>query len=119
MKIAIPIKDGVIFSHFGGASSFYFATVDSQSKRVLGELILDAPEHVPGAFPMFICQNKADVVIAQGMGASAKEMLAASGVEVITGAPSDKPSALVDLYISGNLASRDVECSHDHHHGGH
>jgi predicted Fe-Mo cluster-binding NifX family protein len=115
MKIAIPVNDEVLFGHFGGAKSFYFAEVDDASKTIVSEEVVLAPEHVPGAFPKFLRDNNAIVVIAQGMGASAKAALAESGIAVLTGVAVDTARNLVERYLAGELESRDVECNHDHH----
>lgn len=115
MKIAIPVNEGVLFGHFGGAKSFYFAETDDASKNIVREEVLSAPEHVPGAFPKFLRENNASVVIAQGMGAPAKTALVDSGIEVLTGVALDAPRNLAEKYLAGKLVSQDVECSHDHH----
>jgi len=115
MKIAMPAEDGLIFGHFGGTKSFYIADIDDESKSIVHEAVFAAPEHVPGAFPIFLREKNIGVVIAQGMGAHAKSLLEGSGIEVITGVSTASPRKLVESYLADELESRDVECNHDHH----
>ena len=51
MKIAIPIENGHLNSHFGGSRQFAIVEVDPNTKATLRSETLPAPEHQPGVFP--------------------------------------------------------------------
>jgi predicted Fe-Mo cluster-binding NifX family protein len=115
MKIAIPIENGKLCPHFGGAPQFAFAVVDDKKKAIVSEEILTPPPHATGVFPEWLQGLETDVVIAGGMGGRAKDMLSAAKIIVITGAPVELPSVLIAEYLDGKLGSVEVTCNHNHH----
>ncbi|MGL4307750.1 MAG: DUF134 domain-containing protein [Cetobacterium sp.] len=113
LKIAFPTNDGkIVEEHFGHCEKFVFITI--KDGKIFQEEILEAPEHVPGAYPQFLKDQKANVVITGGMGQRAIDMLKAGGIEVLLGGQGEI-SNLLDIYLEGNLKSTGSACTHHHH----
>lgn len=114
-KAAVALDGGVVSEHFGRTREFLFVTIEDgkETKREL----LPPPEgeHVPGLFPNWVKSMGADVVVAGGMGAQAKNMFSSFGIEVCTVSPMDADAAVKAL-LSGSLESVDKECDHGHGH---
>ena len=122
MRIAVPLQQGRFSQHFGGAESFAFYTVDTETGSA-AEPELDAPpEHGRGIFPMWLRKKGATVVLAGGMGPRAIDILTQHGIEVVLGVQGDNPGAVVRSYLDGTLeATGEVchehnfhDCGHDH-----
>ncbi len=123
MKIAIPCENGRLHSHFGGTTQFAFVEVDPNAKTILRSEVLPTPEHQPGAFPRFVREQGAEVVIAGGIGARAINVFAQQGIKVVAGFPSETIEKLVEAYLNGELTGTPQGCQHhgdhDHHHHHH
>jgi ATP-binding protein involved in chromosome partitioning len=109
-KIAIPTAQGVLCAHFGHCEKFTVMTV--QNGEVLDTAYLTPPPHEPGLLPRWLAEQKAKVIIAGGMGQRAQELFGEQGIEVIIGAPSLAPEALVSQYLAGTLESGENVCDH-------
>lgn len=108
--IAVPLEGGRLCSHFGHCSEFaLFRTKDGM---IIGSSKLTPPPHEPGVIPKWLADQGADVVLAGGMGARAKEMLSEKGIEVVVGVKEGEPEQLVMDYLAGNLATGDNACDH-------
>ncbi len=114
--IAVPVLGGRFSSHFGGAEGFAVYQADEATQTVAEKVIHPAPPHAQGAFPAFLDQVGADVIIAGGMGPRAVQILEANGIEVVLGAVGEDPDAIVAAYLEGTLAATGESC-HDHGHG--
>jgi predicted Fe-Mo cluster-binding NifX family protein len=68
--------------------------------------------HVPGKVPEFIHSQKADVMIAGGMGPRAIEFFDGYGIEAVTGA-FGKIKDVLQAYLRGELRGAGA-CHHDH-----
>jgi predicted Fe-Mo cluster-binding NifX family protein len=112
MRIVIPVANGRLTMHFGHCEAFAVIDVDPQTKAVLKQEILTAPEHQPGLLPRWLAERGAQVVIAGGMGQRAQGLFAESGIKVVVGAPAEAPEALVRTYLDGTLKTGDNVCSH-------
>lgn len=110
MRIAIPLANGRLNSHFGQSQTFAF--VDIEGGRIARVEELPAPEHAHGVIPAWVKEQGANIVIAGGMGGHARQLLAEADVTVITGAPEETPEALVQAYLAGTLLSVDRPCNH-------
>ena len=51
MKIAIPLAEGKLTTHFGHCASFAMIDVDTETKKILKREDIAAPEHQPGLLP--------------------------------------------------------------------
>ncbi len=112
MKVAIPLLDGRLSSHFGHCSEVTLLDVD-QASGVLTKRIIPAPPHEPGRFPAWLREQGADMVIAGGMGQRALQLFTASGIQVILGAPCAPAEVVVQAWLEGRLKSGGNTCSHD------
>jgi ATP-binding protein involved in chromosome partitioning len=112
MRIAIPVADGRLAMHFGHCQGFALVDVDPKARAILATKVLVAPEHQPGAFPRWLAEQGAKVVIAGGMGGSARDLFARSGITVLTGAPQRAPEALALAYLEGTLVTGVNVCDH-------
>ena len=110
MKIAIPLTNKVLSSHFGHCEEFAIYTIENN--KIVKEETVDPPAHEPGSHPKFLHDLGCTVVIAGGMGMKAQELFCANEIKVVIGV-SDLPlKELVDSYIQGTLASGSNLCDH-------
>jgi predicted Fe-Mo cluster-binding NifX family protein len=112
MRFAIPLVDGLLCAHFGHCQSFALIDADTESKTVLTSEEVEAPPHEPGLLPGWLAERGANVIIAGGMGGRAKSLFAEQGIDVIVGAPTEKPETLVLAHLIGTLAAGDNTCDH-------
>jgi predicted Fe-Mo cluster-binding NifX family protein len=112
MKIAIPMADGKLTTHFGHCESFALIDVDPAEKTILNRTDVVPPPHAPGLLPPWLAEKGVGLVIAGGMGQRAQGLFAAQGIQVFVGAPSETPEILVGQYLSGTLRSGVNACDH-------
>lgn len=110
MKIAIPLTNGELSSHFGHCEVFAIYTVEDNV--IVKEEKVDPPVHEPGSHPAFLHQLGCTVVIAGGMGMRAQELMCANGIKVVVGVPQLSLQELVTQYLQGKLDSGDNRCDH-------
>lgn len=116
MKIAIPSMDdrglqSEISYHFGQTP--YFTLVDLDGDQVVAAA---NPGHAGGRTPaQFVAEAGAEVVICDGMGQRAIQMLAEQGIQVFMGAKGTVGETLA-AYKCGELppASEDAACAEHH-----
>lgn len=111
---------GAVFSgHFGGATHFRLIDVSRETKLVLHQADVQAPEHVPGAFPKWLAAEGVQGVIVSGIGKRAVELFTAEGIPVFVAKEGASPAELVALQLDGNLAQANLEqCCPGHQHEG-
>lgn len=121
MKVAVPMIQGRFSDHFGGAEGFGLFEVDEGSKTIVSRSFCVAPPHERGAFPRWLRDQGAKVVLAGGMGPRAMQMFEHFGIEVVAGVRGDDPAALVQSFVNGTLQATGEGCSggHLHHCGDH
>ena len=119
MKIAIPVDNGRLHSHFGGSRHFALIEVDQNTKTVLRSETLPAPEHQPGLFPRWLREQGVQVVIAGGIGQRALAIFAQNGISVVAGQPAAPVETLVAAYLAGQLVQTPEGCAHHQDHHGH
>ncbi len=112
MKIAIPVENGKLCSHFGHCKSFAIIEADESSKKIIERTELPAPPHEPGSLPAWLAEQGVNLVIAGGLGSRAQNLLTRSGINVVIGAPSDTPEALVTAFLEEDLLSGPNICDH-------
>lgn len=109
MLIAIPSNDGVnVEEHFGHCRQFFLIKVE-EGKEVSRESV-EPPEHVPGAFPAFLAEKGAEVIITGGMGGRAVGLFKQNGIDVILGATGSVEANLGE-FLKGSLASTGSVCN--------
>ena len=119
MKIAIPVVQGKLCTHFGHCEEFAILTV--ADGKITKRENLTPPPHAPGVIPNWVADQGCTDIIVGGMGEAAQAILQQRGVTVSCGAPSDTPENLAALYLRGELTNTgntcDHEHGHEHHHG--
>ncbi len=119
MRIAIPVENGRLNSHFGGSHYFALIEVDQDAKTVLRSEILPAPEHQPGLFPRWLREQGVQVVIAGGIGQRALAIFAQNGIQVRAGQSNASVEALVAAYLAGGMVQTPEGCAQHHGQHGH
>ena len=112
MRIAIPVAQGRLSTHFGHSEQFAILETDEQDNDVVKKSIHQAPPHEPGLLPRWLRELGADVIIAGGMGQRAQQLFAQHGITVVVGAPADTPEQLASAYLSGTLQAGENICDH-------
>lgn len=111
-RIAIPVTQGVLSSHFGHCEVFALYDVDSETKKILSKETLTPPPHEPGVLPGWLKDKGADIIIAGGMGSRAQGLFEENGIEVVVGAPVMDPEQVIEMYIGGTLETQGNLCDH-------
>lgn len=118
MRIAFASEDkmgltGEVSAHFGRCP--YYTFLEVEDGKVKKWEVLDNPyyeNHVPGKVPEFINSQRANVMIAGGMGPRAIEFFDGFGIEAVTGA-FGKIEDVLNAYLRGELRGAGG-CHHDH-----
>jgi predicted Fe-Mo cluster-binding NifX family protein len=112
--------EGSVSAHFGRCPFYTFVNVDE--KQILNFEVVQNPyypNHQPGVIPQFIHSQKADVMIAGGMGPRAIDFFNQFGIDVATGVQG-KVRDVVEAYLRGEIQGV-FACEHhghDHECGG-
>lgn len=106
MIIAIASDNEQVSDHFGHCKEFIFYNVEDN--KVVSKQYIANPGHRPGYLPMFVNGNGANVIIAGGMGATAKELFIENGIQVVIGAQGHCDD-IVNDYLNNTLALVDIE----------
>jgi predicted Fe-Mo cluster-binding NifX family protein len=112
MKIAIPLAEGTLATHFGHCERFALIDVDDAARKIVKREDVDAPPHEPGLLPPWLAQKGATVIIAGGMGSRAQSLFAEQGIEVVVGVACATPEQIVNEYLAGILSSGANLCDH-------
>jgi predicted Fe-Mo cluster-binding NifX family protein len=112
MRIAIPLADGKLATHFGHCEQFALLDVDFNSKTILKREDIVPPPHQPGLLPPWLAERGTNMIIAGGMGQRALDLFAGQNIQVVVGAPADTPENLVTNFFAGTLASGQNVCDH-------
>lgn len=112
MRIAIPLTEGTLSPHFGHCEEFALVDVDDQAKQVSNITRLQPPVHQPGVLPRWLAEQKANVIIAGGMGQRAQMLFSENGIKVVTGASSDTPAEIAKAYLNNTLETGENVCDH-------
>ena len=121
-KIALASEDnsgleGYLSAHFGRCPFYTFVNVEG-SQILDFEVVKNPyyPNHQAGVIPQFIHSQKANVMIAGGMGPRAIDFFTQLGIDVATGAQG-KVRDVVEAYLRGEIQGV-VACEqHGHDHG--
>ena len=112
MRIAIPITDGKLSSHFGHCEQFVIIDVDRDSQNITHQETVTPPPHEPGLLPKWLAEMSVELVIAGGMGQRAQQLFAQNNIEVAIGAPTSEPQELALQYLTGRLQCGQNLCDH-------
>ena len=105
---------GRLSAHFGRCPYYTFVDVDGQ--KVMEVNVTPNPyfdSHVPGAVPEFIKSQKAEVIIAGGMGPRAIELFNHFSIEAVTVPPQGTLQGILDAYLRGDISGA-ADCGHHH-----
>ena len=112
---------GTSFSaHFGGATHFRIIEADRTNRNIISQADVQAPEHVPGAFPAWLAKQGVQAVIVGGIGQRAVQLFTESGIQVFTAQGEATPEELVMQQLEGILTQPDLAAccpGHGHDHG--
>lgn len=117
MRVAIPVRDGKIFEHFGQTERFLL--VDVADGQIVGQQEVDA-SHTGGHANLipFLAEHQVTHAIVTNAGKRALDLLAETGIETTVGIKGDPVDAVTRL-IAGTLVPGEnlgCGCSGDHHH---
>lgn len=110
MKIALPVVDNKLCTHFGHCDKF--AILDIHDNKIVNKSLVIPPPHEPDVLPRWLGEMGVNVIIAGGMGQKALTLFAERGIKVITGAPVSSPEELVQQYLKNTLVSGSNVCDH-------
>jgi len=109
-KIAIPVSNGVLSTHFGHCQVFFIADVVNGEIKQTNEEV--PPPHEPGVIPRWLGEKGVNVVLAGGMGQRAVELFQQFGVMPVIGVPSKDPEQLIKEFLAGELETGVNQCNH-------
>jgi len=112
MRIAIPITNGKLSAHFGHCQEFALVDVNEQTREIAGVEKLQPPAHEPGALPRWLGEQKADVIIAGGMGQRAQQLFTQNKIKVVVGAPEQSVEELASAFLDNTLETGQNICDH-------
>jgi predicted Fe-Mo cluster-binding NifX family protein len=119
-RIALACDDGsgleaLLSAHFGRCP--FYVLVDVSEDGILGSQVVENPyynNHQPGVVPRFIQSQKANVMIAGGMGPMAIDLFLQYGIDVATGVQG-KVKDVIEAYLRGEVQGY-ASCEHHDHH---
>jgi predicted Fe-Mo cluster-binding NifX family protein len=122
MKIAVPItKENQIDSHFGHCESYGVFTI-SEKNEIIEIKSVGSPEGCgcKSDIASVLASDGVTIMLADGIGGGAINVLNNSGIEVIRGC-SGNATEVVKLFLSGSVEDSGTSCQqHEvHHQDGH
>ncbi len=116
-RVAIPVLNNELSSHFGQTEYFYI--FDIEGNEVKKQTAHPAPPHTHGSIPTFLKELNITDLIAGGIGRRAVDMLNEGQVNVFAGVSKTDPMELLNDFINGTLTASNETCNHNHDHHGH
>lgn len=113
-KIAIPMENGSLCTHFGHCQ--YFSIVTVKDGHISDIVEINPPEHEPGVYPRWIASFDVTDVIAGGMGQKAIDLFNQQKINVFVGGPVKGAKEIVEDFISEKLTLNANLCNHDGKH---
>jgi len=112
MRTAIPLTGGKLSQHFGHCEQFAIIDVDIENKIIKSQELVIPPPHEPGALPKWLAGLQVELIIAGGMGQRAQQLFTENKINVLVGAPDNKPEELISQYLTGRLQCGQNICDH-------
>jgi predicted Fe-Mo cluster-binding NifX family protein len=109
-RIAIPLENGILCSHFGHCEQF--AIIDTDNNNVSAEELVTPPPHEPGLLPAWLAERAVTDVIAGGMGQRAINLFNQQNINVFVGAQLKSPKELANDLLNNTLAAGANYCDH-------
>ena len=112
MRIAIPVVQEKLSPHFGHCDEFALIDVALEEREIVAIEIVPSPKHEPGLLPVWLQERDTMLVIAGGMGVRAQNLFLQKGIQVITGAPSERPEDIARAFLDDSLQTGANVCDH-------
>ncbi len=109
-KIAIPMQNGKVSSHFGHCE--YFAIAEVKENQIVEITEHKPPKHEPGVYPRWVATLGVTDVIAAGMGQRAINLFHEQNINVFVGAPLEGAREIVEKFLAGTLELSANCCDH-------
>ncbi len=109
-RVAIPLENGILCSHFGHCQQF--AIVDVENNKIVSTDLVTPPPHEPGLLPKWLGERGVTNIIAGGIGERAINLFKGQNIEVLAGAAPADNETLVNNWINGTLVSGKNSCDH-------
>ena len=109
-RIAIPLENGILCSHFGHCEQF--AIIDAENNSISGETLVTPPPHEPGLLPAWLAAKGVTDVIAGGMGQRAIDLFNQQKINVFVGAQIKSHKELVTDLLNNSLSAGANYCDH-------
>jgi len=109
-RIAIPLENGILCSHFGHCQQF--AIIDADIEKISAAQLITPPPHEPGLLPGWLAEKGVTDVIAGGMGQRAISLFNSEKINVFVGAPVKSPEELANDLLNNRLESGANYCDH-------
>lgn len=109
-RIAIPLENGILCSHFGHCQQF--SIIDAEGNTISDATLLTPPPHEPGLLPAWLAEKGVTDVIAGGMGQRAIDLFNNHKINVFVGAPVKRPEELANDLLNNSLTAGANYCDH-------
>lgn len=109
-KIAIPLQQNTLCSHFGHSEAFAVFTTENGS--ITKQDQLPPPPHEPGVIPKWLHEQGVTDIIAGGIGQRAIQILLDNKINVFVGVAPKPPEELVKDLLTDNLQAGVNLCDH-------
>ena len=94
IRIAVPCAEGGFCEHFGGAEEFMICEANRETDGIERSRSYPAPEHKPGALPLWLAERGINAVVASSISERAMKIFAAKGIDVFLSDETSDPSNL-------------------------
>jgi predicted Fe-Mo cluster-binding NifX family protein len=109
-KIAIPVTDGRLSSHFGHCQHFVLADIEDGKVVQVKEEV--PPPHAPGVIPQWLGQMGVTDVLTGGVGQKAIDIFRQFNIRPVIGVASKTPDELIEDFLNQQIEIGDNQCSH-------
>ena len=109
-RIAIPLENGILCSHFGHCQQF--AIIDTENNLISDESLVTPPPHEPGLLPAWLAEKGVTDVIAGGMGQRAINLFNQQNINVFVGAQIKGHKELANDLLNNSLLAGANYCDH-------
>jgi len=111
-RVAIPCDGQRVAAHFGHAAHFVFFDTDESSRQITSAQTTEAPPPQAGLLPGWLAERGANVILASGMGARARELFVQQGIEVMLGVTAGNARQATEAFLAGRLSAGPNPCNH-------
>lgn len=109
-KIAIPLQNNTLCSHFGHSEKFVVYEINNS--EIVNTIQLIPPPHEPGSIPRWLHQQGVTDIIAGGIGQRAIQILLSNKINVYVGVQPQPPDQIVKDFMDGTLKAGVNLCDH-------